>query len=125
MLKLPTYPAPSLSSKLYFYRLPNALHLEHKQFNKYNILPFIFLFLKSETFRSEYLDLDDEARMQSIHHDSVIRWRKGEQKRESNSRVVRWSDGSMQLFVGNEIFDITQQDMINSDNVHLFLKVNL
>jgi RNA polymerase-associated protein LEO1 len=64
--------------------------------------------------------------MQSIHHDSVIRWRKNDsQQRESNARIVRWSDGSLQLFVGDEIFDTSQQDMMNADNVHLYLKVQI
>jgi RNA polymerase-associated protein LEO1 len=86
--------------------------LEHRQYN-------------NEAFRSEYLDLDEEGRIHSVHHDSVVRWRKTDDgKRESNSRLVQWSDGSMQLFVGNEVFDITQQDMMNADNIHVFVKAD-
>lgn len=46
---------------------------------------------------------------------------------ESNTRFVRWSDGSLQLFIGNEVLDISVQDA-QHDQAHLFLrhgKVNL
>ncbi|KAL0479751.1 hypothetical protein AKO1_007553, partial [Acrasis kona] len=112
VLKTPVHPVPALGSKLYSFRLPNALHLEHRHYN-------------SESFKSEYIELDEDARLNSSHRDSVVRWRKNAQnERDSNSRVVKWSDGSLQLFVGNEVFNITQQDMMNSENVHLFVKAD-
>lgn len=46
---------------------------------------------------------------------------------ESNARFVRWSDGSLQLLIGNEVLDISVQDA-QHDQAHLFLrhgKVNL
>ena len=30
-------------------------------------------------------------------------------KRESNARLVRWDDGSLSLFLGNECLDVTEQ----------------
>lgn len=40
---------------------------------------------------------------------------------ESNARFVRWSDGSLQLLIGNEVLDITEQDAQQDQN-HLFIK---
>ncbi|EST08694.1 Leo1-like protein [Kalmanozyma brasiliensis GHG001] len=47
---------------------------------------------------------------------NTIRWRytdqvdeDGAKVPESNARIVRWSDGTMSLQVGSELFDITQQ----------------
>lgn len=45
-----------------------------------------------------------------------MRWRMrrgpdGRELRESNARFVRWSDGSLQLLVGNEVLDVQQQDI--------------
>ncbi|KAF3563850.1 hypothetical protein DY000_02011453 [Brassica cretica] len=40
---------------------------------------------------------------------------------ESNARFVRWSDGSLQLLIGNEVLDITEQDARQDQN-HLLLK---
>lgn len=47
---------------------------------------------------------------------NTIRWRytdqvdeDGARVPESNARIVRWSDGTMSLQVGSELFDITQQ----------------
>ena len=44
-----------------------------------------------------------------------------ELQRESNARFVRWSDGSLQLLIGNEVLDITVQDA-QHDQAHLFLR---
>jgi len=40
--------------------------------------------------------------------------------KESNTRVVKWSDGSMHLFVGKEAFDIHEQEF--KDHHHLFIR---
>ena len=34
----------------------------------------------------------------------------GNQVRESNARFVRWSDGSLQLVVGDEVMDVKEID---------------
>ena len=36
-------------------------------------------------------------------------------------RMVEWEDGSMQLFVGSEVLDVKQQDVLAS-NLHLFVR---
>lgn len=42
-------------------------------------------------------------------------------QRESNARFVRWSDGSLQLQIGNEVLDISMHDD-QHDNAYLFLR---
>ncbi|RWS13611.1 RNA polymerase-associated protein LEO1-like protein [Dinothrombium tinctorium] len=59
--------------------------------------------------------------------ENTMRWRNvvdanGNTKRESNSRIVRWSDGSMSLHLGQEIFDIYKQQLMPGDNNHLFIR---
>lgn len=44
---------------------------------------------------------------------NVVRWRwainnKGEKVRQSNSKIVRWSDGTLCLYIGNESFTISE-----------------
>ncbi|KAL6580288.1 hypothetical protein OROMI_008312 [Orobanche minor] len=39
---------------------------------------------------------------------------------ESNARFVEWSDGSMQLLIGNEVLDISKQDA-QHEHTHLFI----
>jgi RNA polymerase-associated protein LEO1 len=46
---------------------------------------------------------------------AACRWRwavddDGNQVRESNARFVRWSDGSLQLMVGEEVLDVKEID---------------
>ncbi|KAJ9533631.1 hypothetical protein QJQ45_026708 [Haematococcus lacustris] len=56
--------------------------------------------------------------------EAVIRWRirqlpDGRQVRESNARFVRWEDGSMQLLLGDEVLDLPERD-ITDTNQYLF-----
>ena len=51
----------------------------------------------------------------SLMVENVIRWREvkddgegGGVRRESNTRLVRWSDGTSSLLIGNECFDVVQ-----------------
>lgn len=45
----------------------------------------------------------------------------GEPQYESNARFVRWSDGSLQLLLGDEVLDTTEQDM-SMDHHYLFVR---
>ncbi|KAF5178473.1 Leo1-like protein [Thalictrum thalictroides] len=57
---------------------------------------------------------------------NIVRWRNirkpdGTRTRESNARFVKWSDGSLQLLIGNEVLDISVQEA-QHDQAHLFLR---
>lgn len=57
---------------------------------------------------------------------NTIRWREdldeeGNAVKESNARIVKWSDGSMSLHLGNEIFDVYKQPL-QGDHNHLFIR---
>ena len=45
----------------------------------------------------------------------------GGQRYESNARFVRWSDGSRQLLLGDEVLDVAEQD-VASDQHYLFVR---
>jgi RNA polymerase-associated protein LEO1 len=55
-------------------------------------------------------DLDEEGRTRlKLKVENTIRWRKtanedGSEKVESNARIIKWSDGTQSLIVGNEKF---------------------
>lgn len=59
------------------------------------------------------------VRRLKLRVENTIRWRYGYDKesnviKESNARFVRWSDGSMTLHVGSEIFDVYKQPFVVS-----------
>lgn len=59
--------------------------------------------------------------------ENTIRWRNNVDKdgnmiKESNARIVKWSDGSMSLHLGSEIFDIHKQHLLQGDNNHLYIR---
>ena len=45
----------------------------------------------------------------------------GGQRYESNARFVRWSDGSRQLLLGDEVLDVAEQD-VAGDQHYLFVR---
>ena len=58
--------------------------------------------------------------------ENTIRWRQGfdaegKAVKESNARVVKWSDGSTSLYLGSEIFDVHKQSL-HGDFNHMFIR---
>ncbi|GHP06475.1 hypothetical protein PPROV_000522000 [Pycnococcus provasolii] len=54
---------------------------------------------------------DETGKSRVILNDNVVRWRvdpKQPGARQSNARFIRWSDGSLQLQVGNEVFNVAE-----------------
>merc|ERR1712172_144267 len=70
---------------------------------------------------------DEEGRTRlKLKVENTIRWRQRFDKdlnvvKESNARIVKWSDGSYSLHLGNEIFDVHKQPL-QSDFNHLFIR---
>lgn len=98
-------------------KLPNFLSVDTRPFD-------------SETYEDEIDEeetLDEEGRQRlKLKVGNTIRWRKfindkGETIQESNARFVRWSDNSLSLHLGAEIFDVYKQPLSNDYN-HLFIR---
>ncbi|CAJ0937523.1 unnamed protein product, partial [Mesorhabditis belari] len=103
-----------LGEKIVFVKLPNFLSLEAKAFDP-------------EDFSDSEEELADEEGRQrlKLKLENTIRWRKvakedGTEQYESNSKIVKWSDGTMSLYLGGEIFDIEMRPML--DHNHLYLR---
>lgn len=61
--------------------------------------------------------------------ENTIRWREvfdreGNIIQESNARVIKWSDGSMSLHLGSEIFDVYKQPLV-VNNFIIYTIINL
>ena len=57
---------------------------------------------------------------------NVIRWRKvidadGSERVESNARFVKWSDGSVQLLLGDEVLGVSEQH-VPGHNSYLYVR---
>ncbi|KAL1566356.1 protein LEO1 isoform X1 [Salvia divinorum] len=58
---------------------------------------------------------DASGSVRVIPSTNIVQWRNvvnfdGTISVESNARIVSWSDGSLQLLIGNEPFDVTEED---------------
>lgn len=106
-----------LGKELHFVKLPNFLSMECRPFEPEHY--------EDEIEDEDSLDEEGRARLK-LKVENTIRWRMnfdadGKAIRESNARMVRWSDGSMSLHLGNEVFDVYKQPLQGDFN-HLFIR---
>lgn len=108
-----------LGREVHFVKLPNFLSIDTH--------PYDPQWYEDEIDEDENLDDEGRARLK-LKVENTIRWRNvldketNELKRESNTRVVRWSDGTFSLHLGEEIFDIHKLQLMTGDNNHLFIR---
>ena len=104
---IPRYP-PSFRSAAeddsYFARVPAFLTLEPHPFDSEKFL--------SEVEEQISNNTNDEKSRLKLKNENTIRWKysrdvnSGTMIKQSNARFVKWSDGSMSLQLGNEMFDV-------------------
>eukprot|EP00963_Diacronema_lutheri_P006790 scaffold598_cov318-Pavlova_lutheri.AAC.28 len=100
-----------------------ACHLKTSNLVDVELTPF-----DPDTFEEEpqvFVDENGRERVKMRGH-NVVRWRKrvqedGKECVETNAKFVRWSDGSLQLFLGEDVLDVVQQD-IGRDHRHLYVR---
>ncbi|WJX32056.1 hypothetical protein P8452_20427 [Trifolium repens] len=114
-LEIPLRRAPALPDKMNMIKVSNIMGVDPKPFdpNTYE---------EEDTFVTDEFGNKKRIRLEN----NIVRWRKvtnpdGTDSVESNARFVRWSDGSLQLLIGNEVLDISVQDA-QHDQAHLFLR---
>ncbi|UJR13477.1 hypothetical protein I4U23_000491 [Adineta vaga] len=104
-----------LGRDIHLVKLPTFMKIEPKPYEPQYL---------NEEIRDD--DDEDSKAILKLQLENTIRWRYntnelGETVRESNTRLVRWSDGSLSLHVGKEIFDVSKSN-IQSDHNHLFVR---
>ena len=110
---LPRQPRPPEGSKLYLVRLQNILRFQPRPFDPTTYDPDEDAVTRDETSA-------DAAFKGGVAN--IVRWREGPGgERQSNARVVKWSDGSMTLYVGNEALN-AQQISVPEGSTHLYTK---
>ncbi|VDD94419.1 unnamed protein product [Enterobius vermicularis] len=103
-------------SGLYFVKLPNFLSVDSRPFDQEHY--------EDEIDEDEYLDEEGRGRLK-LKVENTLRWRykldeEGNLAKQSNAKIIRWSDGTMSLKLGNELFDV-QCQLMQRDN-HLFMR---
>jgi RNA polymerase-associated protein LEO1 len=107
-LEYPRYPRIQSDGKACFARLSTIFGVQQTPFSPNNYtgedqMPMV----KVDDFGQT------KTRMAPEH---IIRWRyarnnKGERIRQSNAKMVKWSDGTMCLYVGEECFTMTESSL--------------
>lgn len=114
-LEIPFRAAPAHPDKMNMIKVSNIMGIDPKPFDPKTYVEED-IFVADESGSKKRIRLDN----------NIVRWRivrnpDGTESYESNARFVRWSDGSLQLLIGNEVLDLSVQDA-QHDQVHLFLR---
>ncbi|KAE9610274.1 putative leo1-like protein [Lupinus albus] len=113
VLEVPLQPPPAPPENMHMIRVSNIMGVDPKPFDPKT-------YVEENTFLTDESGTKRRIRLEN----NIVRWRTvrnpdGTTSTESNARFVRWSDGSLQLLIGNEVLDTTVQD-IQHDQAHLF-----
>nr|SVE74394.1 EOG090X0BPX [Daphnia barbata] len=111
------YIRADVGKEFHFVKLPNFLSVEPRPYD-----PETY---EDELEEEETLDEEGRARLK-LKVENTIRWRtafdkEGNAFKQSNARMVKWSDGSLSLHLGSEIFDVYRQPL-QGDHNHLFIR---
>ncbi|KAG2679429.1 hypothetical protein I3760_11G049900 [Carya illinoinensis] len=114
-LEIPLHPPPARPEKMNMIKVSNIMGIAPKPFDPKT-------YVEEDTFVTDESGSKKRIRLEN----NIVRWRTvrnpdGTSSYESNARFVRWSDGSLQLQIGNEVLDISVQDA-QHDQAHLFLR---
>ncbi|KAJ0104584.1 hypothetical protein Patl1_18872 [Pistacia atlantica] len=114
-LEIPLRPPPADPTKMNMIKVSNIMGIDSKPFDPKT-------YVEEDTFVTDESGSKKRIRLEN----NIVRWRavnkpNGSTSYESNARFVRWSDGSLQLLIGNEVLDISVQDA-QHDHAHLFLR---
>ncbi|KAJ3193693.1 hypothetical protein HK101_004357 [Irineochytrium annulatum] len=92
------------ATNVYLAKMPKFLHVEPMPFDPQTSQEFL---------AAKDPDADpDELEMGRIRGENTIRWRyTGNLEKESNARLLKWSDGSHSLLLGDELFGVSFKDM--------------
>ncbi|KAL2493042.1 Protein LEO1-like protein [Abeliophyllum distichum] len=112
VLEIPIHHPLADPNKMHMIKLSNIVGIDPKPFDP------------STYVAQDFFTTDKSGSRRRIPPKNIIRWRNvknpdGTTSVESNSRFVRWSDGSLQLLIGKESFDVSEQD-IHDIQTHVF-----
>lgn len=96
---IPTLPSPRSQSKAYTVRMPDQLGVMSTEFTESGFQNFL---QSQETSLSNFI----LWRYKRDDNGEIVTDDAGVPERESNTRIVKWSDGSLQLQVGPDFYDI-------------------
>ncbi|CAA3021638.1 LEO1 homolog isoform X1 [Olea europaea subsp. europaea] len=114
-LEIPLRHPPADPDKMHMIKVSNIMGIDPKPFDP-----------KTYVEDDVYITDESGSKKRIRLENNIVRWRRvknpdGTTSVESNARFVEWSDGSLQLLIGNEVLDISKQDA-QHEQAHLFLR---
>uniref|UniRef100_A0A1J3H4X2 RNA polymerase-associated protein LEO1 n=1 Tax=Noccaea caerulescens TaxID=107243 RepID=A0A1J3H4X2_NOCCA len=114
-IEVPFRDPPGDPVKMNLIKVSNIMGIDPKPFDAKT-------FVEEDAIETDEPGTKKRIRLENnIVRHRFVKGRDGKTHSESNARFVRWSDGSIQLLIGNEVLDITEQDAQRDQN-HLLIK---
>ncbi|KAF8506369.1 RNA polymerase II-associated protein [Hysterangium stoloniferum] len=109
-VQIPNIPVPKSSDGDYWViRMPNFVKIDSKPFHPET---YVGPEHEDDDGSQQHADAIKERSLSiKLEVENTVRWRwikdeEGNDRKQSNSRFIRWSDGSLSLRLGNELFDV-------------------
>ncbi|KAF2311225.1 hypothetical protein GH714_021038 [Hevea brasiliensis] len=115
-LEIPFQRPPADPTKMNMIKVSNIMGIDPNPFDPKT-------YVEEKTFVTDESGAKTRIRLEKICVVRTVRNPDGTKYVESNAHFVRWSDGSLQLLIGNEVLDISVQDD-RHDQTHLFIRHN-
>ncbi|KAJ3233839.1 hypothetical protein HDU81_001959 [Chytriomyces hyalinus] len=110
-LKIPKINPPGgVGTDTYLGKLPTFLTVDPKPFDKAALIDSLGGESALSALKKDPLAFEDKT----LRLENTIRWRYKDTRtmeKDSNARIVRWSDGSFSLLLGEELFDCQLKSM--------------
>ncbi|KAK9369346.1 Leo1-like protein-domain-containing protein [Lipomyces kononenkoae] len=113
-ITMPRYlPSHSMPKEIHVARIPNFLNVDYSAFDPDSYLE------NAANIQAEGEAAAELREQLRAEVNNTIRWRYtrdeyGNPKIQSNARIIRWSDGSLSLKLGSEVFDITKKSIADT-----------
>ncbi|KAF7309645.1 hypothetical protein MIND_00335600 [Mycena indigotica] len=112
LVEFPNIPVPKSSNgDNWIIRMPNFVKVDSKPFH-----PDTYIGPEHEEEEPQHVEtLREKSMTIKLKVENTLRWRwtkdaEDQDVKQSNSRVIRWSDGSLSLRLGKELFDINKSN---------------
>lgn len=118
-------PSIAVDARVHYARLPNVLSVESHPYSLEQLRAERARYtMATENGMEQHLQTSPLLleKRRKLFEGNVMRWRMATNggSVESNTRLVRWDDGSYQLHIGDEVYDVSQGSF-NGELNHLFV----
>ncbi|CAL2040446.1 unnamed protein product [Caenorhabditis brenneri] len=104
--------------------LSSRVNLEYCEDAPFYVRMPNFLSVATHPFDPQHYEEDEDDDQAKLDEEgrTRLKLRHGREVKQSNAKIVKWEDGTMSLYLGSEIFDVTLMPLNENNLPHLYVK---